>query len=867
MQTGPVVIVQRIGLPSSLTYLSQNFQTVFDLDPEPFLTGREDLCDRIHEADRQAWRSVSDQAVENPEIRTLSGRFRLCDGRGKWRVVDHQTIVDQGGANRKPSTLAYWIDRTKETENLWRLELTLEGARVGTWEWNPETGLVTVDSEWAQLIGHRREDLNGFTLAQWRALVHSSDLAPWDQMVDNLTSGKDTLFSLHARLRHQNGQWIWYRIRGKVFEVTAEGQPLRVLGTQEDVSELMEAQEERTLLSRVVEEGPSAVVITDQTGSIEYVNRQFLTLTGYTADELKDKNPRVLKSSATPPEVYQDLWATVTSGRSWYGEFQNVRKDGTPYWVQASISPIPNAAGQISKFVGQQVDITARKRGEENLRKAQQEAQAANQAKSDFLAQTSHEIRTPMNGILGLAELALEKQLDPESRTMVENIKASAESLVTLVNDILDVSKIEAGKLELETTSFSLRDLVTATLTPLQVLAAKKGLSLTFHCPSSVTDHRLGDPARLRQVLTNLVGNALKFTNQGAITVTIEPDPLRPGPSLRFSVQDTGDGVPLGQRHRLFQRFSQMDASTNRKFGGTGLGLAISRELVGIMGGLIGYEEALPPPGAVFWFTLMLPPGGEEVSPPEPKASEADVLSRGWRVLVVEDNPVNQQVAQGLLRKWGLVPTLATNGLEALDKLANFSFDLVFMDVQMPGMDGLETTRAIREGRAGDPVRRIPIIAMTANAMGGDKASSLEAGMDDYLTKPISAAQFASLLKKWEGPLLSRRTFDPVEMRSRLQLEEELVGQIVRLFLDDLPLRKQNLVQALAEENWNLVHRLAHTLKGTAANLVAQGLVEAAMAVEAAAFAKHPEEILREKVTLLEEMDRLQGVLTEYLSR
>jgi PAS domain S-box-containing protein len=251
MQTGPVVILQHKGLLRKLIYLSGNFQTVFSLDPEPFLSGREYIESRIHESDRHHWHSMSDLTMENTATRTLSGRFRLQDGHGKWRVVDHQTIVDGGEPGREASTLAYWIDRTRETETLWRLELTLEGARVGTWDCSLESGAVTVDSQWAHLLGLRLDDLEGFSLVAWRARLHPSDRAQWDHLTDIITSGKETSLNLHARFRHQTGRWIWCRIRGKVFETSTEGRPLRVLGTQEDISELMEAQEERTLLARV----------------------------------------------------------------------------------------------------------------------------------------------------------------------------------------------------------------------------------------------------------------------------------------------------------------------------------------------------------------------------------------------------------------------------------------------------------------------------------------------------------------------------------------------------------------------------------------------------------------------------------------
>jgi CheY-like chemotaxis protein len=504
-----------------------------------------------------------------------------------------------------------------------------------------------------------------------------------------------------------------------------------------------------------------------------------------------------------------------------------------------------------------------------DLKKARLEADQANRAKTEFLAHMSHEIRTPMNGILGLAELALGKTMDSEARSLVEGIKASGETLLSLVNDILDVSKIEAGKLELESTSFSLVAMVDAALSPLRVLAAKKGLALNLEWSEGLDDQREGDPTRIRQILLNLAGNAVKFTSQGSVTLSIGPGE-REG-TVRFVVRDTGPGVPSERQGRLFLRYSQLEASTNRQFGGTGLGLAICRELVDRMGGSLGYLDAKDPAGSVFWFSIPLATATAPlVTAPQPSIPAA--TRRELRVLVVEDNVVNQQVATGLLRRHGVEATVAQNGLEALDRLATGAFDLVLMDVQMPMLDGLTATRAIRRGEGGERHRHVPIVAMTANAMQGDKDDSLAAGMDDYLTKPISAAKMAALLEKWDRPAAEvspverrRRVFDPEEMRSRLQLEDEFVQQIVQLFLDDLPTRRRNLVAAHDEGRLDEVHRLAHTLKGTAANLVAQGVVDAAEDLETAAAQGDAARAEQPYQAVLAEIDELETALTEFL--
>ncbi len=432
----------------------------------------------------------------------------------------------------------------------------------------------------------------------------------------------------------------------------------------------------------------------------------------------------------------------IKTGKPYDLEHRVVATDGSTRWVHSTGQAEWNASGWAMRMVGSAMDITARKQAEFDLIAANQAALAASKAKSDFLATMSHEIRTPMNGVLGMAALLADTDLDTEQRRFVETITVSGEALITIINDILDLSKLDADRVELETVPFSLGDLVRQTCDLFRLEAREKRLSLTADIARTVPDLLKGDPVRLRQILMNLVGNAIKFTHVGGVILRVVAEPH----GYAFSVKDTGIGIPEEARDRLFEAFAQVDSSTTREYGGTGLGLAITRKLAELMGGRIDFDSKV---GEGSTFTVHVPleaaPEGAvlvqrtngRVPWRGPQGLDGiDGAFEGLRVLLAEDNEINRLLFQSLLGRMGCTVEQVTNGLEAVTAVQAQSFDVVLMDIQMPELDGVEATSRIRA--LSGPASDLPIIAITANAMAGDREKYLRAGFDGYVAKPAS---------------------------------------------------------------------------------------------------------------------------------
>ncbi len=659
-------------------------------------------------------------------------------------------------------------------------------------------------------------------------------------------------------------------------------------------------QEFRTLAEAV----PQIVWATRPDGWNIYFNQQWVDYTGLTLDESYGHG----WNTPFHPDDKQrawDAWQRATQhDKPYLLECRLRRADGVYRWWLIHGTPLHDENGEIQKWLGTCTDIEDLKRAEEALLRAKEAAEAANEAKSQFLANMSHELRTPMNAILGMIDVALPKAADPIVQDCLHTAKGSADLLLTLLNDLLDSAKIESGKLELESAAFSLRRMLDQITRVLSVRASEKGLAFYCRLPEETPEAVIGDRMRLQQVLLNLAGNAIKFTERGDVEITLRassrplakegqgvrvaeqsphPSPLPEGEGtadLEFAVRDTGIGIPPSSLERLFQPFGQADASMSRRFGGTGLGLSICKSLVEMMGGRIWVESEVGV-GSTFYFTVRLPLAEELPADFEAPTALPTAACGQLRVLLVEDNPANQKLATYILQDRGHVVEVAGDGQEAIWLTEQNRYDVILMDVQMPGMNGLEATAAIRKreaeglGAGGSglesgelqrtpdsghpipslqsliPASRVPIVAMTAHAMKGDRERCLAAGMDGYLSKPVNAQEMIGLVEGLAGELVPPRrraaappsltdtslpaaavVFNPDEAITRCFNSRDMVCEMIQCFFDEVDNLFPQMRAALAEGNLVEVGHLGHRMKGTVVYLGAQPAQQAALRVE-----------------------------------
>ncbi|MBV8634768.1 MAG: PAS domain S-box protein, partial [Burkholderiaceae bacterium] len=593
------------------------------------------------------------------------------------------------------------------------------------------------------LYGIRPEELIGTRSADF---AHPDDAPRLQQAFQELASGRKETESVLVRGRHVSGEYRWLEISMQLVRDPASNVPFEIVGVLRDTHDRVMAEQalrkSEEQFRAITENAGDLITCVGPDGIRRYVSPSYESVLGYKPEELinlprasffhEDDRERV---AASFDSMFTDHPAPFVSGRG-------VHKDGHIVWLEAHHTLVRDpVSGEPIETVSIMRDITAQKQSAHLLEEARREAERADRVKSEFLASMSHEIRTPMNGVIGFSTLLSETALTEEQQRLVALLKESGEALLAVINDILDYSKIEAGRLDLEAIPVNLRELVDGACAMVEPQVQAKELELRKRIAADVPQWVAADPTRLRQVLLNFLSNAIKFTFEGSILVSVERDDAG---RLLFKVQDSGIGMMREQQQSLFRPFSQVDSSTTRKFGGTGLGLAISKRLVEAMPqGQIGVMST-PDVGSTFWFAAALPEteaAAAAVDAPKPTAF------RPAHILVAEDTVMNRVIVETMLKQAGHSVTLANDGAQAIAALHKDSFDLILMDMQMPVMDGLEATRRIRAGEAGRA--DIPIVALTAAVLPGEIERCMQSGMSDFLPKPIVLDALLRTIAKW----------------------------------------------------------------------------------------------------------------------
>ena len=801
----------------------------------------------------EAFHDLENQAVhqDGSTVWLSTNGLPMFDGSGRLRGYRG---VDVNITERKRQALA--LEQAQA-----RFNLTMEATGTGLWTWYVQTGELVWSDECYSQLGYAPQSFN-MDLDRFNQLVHPDDVPIIYAEIERQTR-ENLTFQVEFRLRAVDGEWRWTQGRGKVMQRDEQGKALVIMGTHLDIhtqkqAELLLRERENQLAQQealyrdLVEGHPYFINRYLPDTTMLFVNQSMAEYFGVSAQDMLGK-PWV---DTLPQEEQVRVRAHVASFTPQNSlqiyENQIYRNDGALRDVQWTNRAFFDEHDQLLYLQSVGVDVTEQKQAQALLTEAKQQAESANQAKSEFLANMSHEIRTPMNAILGLSEMALRENLTPKARSHLSRIKLSADLLLGIINDILDFSKIESGHMVLNQEAFYFDNLMENLSSLFSEAAKKKGLALIWTIDSDIDPAYIGDEMRLRQVLVNLIGNAIKFTAQGKVCLNVRRLSNDNNQAwLAFEIQDTGMGISEKQRIRLFQPFSQADTSITRQYGGTGLGLVISQRLVNAMGGTAIEVRSKVGQGSTFSFQIPL-----QLCHAEQWAQLQNThlvpLSGQLQgsVLLVEDNDINQEVALEALQHLGLDVVIAANGQQAIQKLRERDVDLVLMDIQMPIMDGYQATRQIRLFKP-----ELPIIALTAAAMVEDKQKALAAGMNDHLSKPIDSQRLYQTLARWLSPVAHKQAdttdlalsdatqpltlagFDTLQGVAQLGGNHTLYWRLLHRFAQQLrhdfaslPTQLQQLMAAPNDQAWQSAQSLNHALKGVAGNLAATDL--AALATE-----------------------------------
>jgi len=665
------------------------------------------------------------------------------DGEPIWLSVINSVLHDDNGNIEKYIRIVVDITARKNAEkDLEILSFAARKSPSGTVIRDKDGKVIWMNEASERVLGYTLKEMKGKAFGNI-LLGEETDLAAHEASVQKVKDKKPYEVELKVYKKDGTPIWVFFANNPLLNEL---GDVERQITVVVDVSERKKAEEELKMLSLVASNTTSGVVINDKNGKVEWINSAFEKITGYNIGDVKDKHlGDTLKGELTDVAIIERSRELSRNKQSFEVDLLAYRKDGQPLWISVINSVILNSRGEVDKYIEVIIDITAKKKVEMELVSAKEKALQLNRAKDMFISVMSHEIRTPLNAVIGMANLLTEDNTNEMQKENLGILKFSADNLMSLINDLLDFTKIETGNVELEKANVDLRKVVQGVANSLQFKANEKGIYLRQHIGEEVPQYIIGDGARLIQVLLNLVSNAVKFTDAGGVNIDVDVlEESEKNVRIRFAVTDTGIGIAKDKLNTIFESFKQAEADTTRKYGGTGLGLAISKRLVELYDSRINVDSVLGQ-GSTFWFTITFNKANSKTI-----SSSKMEMGLNLNVLVVDDNQINRILVNKVLQRWGTKVDFAENGQQAIDKVeANKNYDVVLMDVHMPIMGGLEATEILRAKT--DPYfQQLPILALTASMLSSEVNEMSSAGMNDFILKPFEPKTLFDKLSKYQ---------------------------------------------------------------------------------------------------------------------
>ena len=668
----------------------------------------------------------------------------ICkDGTPKWISVINTLISNDAGEVEKYIRVIIDVDARKGVEQ--DLEILSFASRK-----SPSGMMIRNSKSEVIWMNEAQEKLLGYTLAEMKGRTFGNMLIGKDTdavvLEDTVKAYKENKpYQVELLLYPKTGAPIWTSVSNSPL-MNEAGNVERQVTTMVDITKRKQAEAESKMLSLVASNTTSGVIINDGNGDVEWVNSAFEKITGYTIDDARGKHlGDVIKGELTDTSIIEYARELSKNKQSFEVDLLVYRKDGTPIWVSVINSVILNAQNEVDKYIEVIIDITSKKRVEQQLITAKEEAVQLSRAKDMFISVMSHEIRTPLNAVIGMSHLLLEDDPLEHQKENLSVLKFSAQNLMGLINDVLDFAKIETGNIELEKINVNLRELVNGITSSLQYKTNEKNIYLSPQIDSDVPDTVIGDSTRLSQILLNLVSNAVKFTETGGVTIGLKVIEQNQNIArIRFEVKDTGIGIANDKLSTIFESFKQAEADTTRKYGGTGLGLAISKRLIELHDSRINVDS-VPGEGSNFWFTITF---NKSTTEKNHNTNVDETLN--ITVLVADDNQINRMLINKILSRWGAKADFAENGVQAVEKVeGDQKYDVVLMDIHMPEMDGLQATQAIR-AKADPYFKQLPIIALTASMLNSQMDQIGNAGMNDYMLKPFEPKVLFEKLSRYQ---------------------------------------------------------------------------------------------------------------------